>query len=131
MYLSRYVQGNIARSSLNICMTHLARFGGAPQMMANKIGKEDAVRNAAIWTNVHLGEPEEPIGFGLSVAPLRLRVRTRSSLRSATRCALLTCGPRGVCVYYLQSSALSTEPLHGIVVFRTGTLLGFNIQELP
>jgi hypothetical protein len=36
-------------------------------MMAGKMGKKDAVKNAVIYTSVHLGEAEELGGFGLAV----------------------------------------------------------------
>lgn len=36
--------------------------------------KKDTVRDAADYTNVHLGEPEEPNRFGLTLDPSRLRV---------------------------------------------------------
>ncbi|KAG1889511.1 hypothetical protein F4604DRAFT_1712737 [Suillus subluteus] len=39
-----------------------------------KSGKKDAVRDAAVRTNVHLGEPEEPNRFGLTLDPSKLRV---------------------------------------------------------
>lgn len=32
--------------------------------MAAKSRKKDAVRDAAVYTSVHLGEPEEPNWFG-------------------------------------------------------------------
>lgn len=36
-------------------------------MMAGKMGKKDAVKDAVIYTSVHLGEAEELGGFGLAV----------------------------------------------------------------
>lgn len=36
-------------------------------MMAGRLGKSDAVKDAVIHTNVHLGEAEEIGGFGIAV----------------------------------------------------------------
>ena len=36
-------------------------------MMAGKTGKKDAVKNAVIHTQVHLGEPKDIGGFGIAV----------------------------------------------------------------
>ncbi|KII92573.1 hypothetical protein PLICRDRAFT_172648 [Plicaturopsis crispa FD-325 SS-3] len=40
---------------------------GATQMMARKLGKADAVKDAKINVSVHLGEPEGLGGFGIAV----------------------------------------------------------------
>ncbi|KAG1757810.1 hypothetical protein EDB19DRAFT_66768 [Suillus lakei] len=88
--------GDVTGQNCSPWAMYLAYFVGALHMMAGKIGKKGAARNAAVHTNVHLGEPEEPNRFGLILDPLRLRVRTRmrNSFRSATRCVLLTRCPR-------------------------------------
>ena len=44
-----------------------ACFLGALQMMAGRLGKSDAVKDAVIHTNVHLGEAEQIGGFGIAV----------------------------------------------------------------
>jgi len=48
-------------------MGYAACFLGALQMMAGKAGKKDAVKNAMIHTQVHLGEPKDIGGFGIAV----------------------------------------------------------------
>ncbi|KIJ68117.1 hypothetical protein HYDPIDRAFT_37681 [Hydnomerulius pinastri MD-312] len=48
-------------------MGYASCFLGALQMMAGRMGKKDAARNAVIHTSVHLGEPEQMGGFGLAV----------------------------------------------------------------
>ena len=44
-----------------------ACFLGALQMVANRLGKSDAVKGAVIHTSVHLGEAEQIGGFGIAV----------------------------------------------------------------
>ncbi|KAG1784191.1 hypothetical protein EV702DRAFT_953762, partial [Suillus placidus] len=53
---------------------HLACSVWASRCMAAKSGKKNAVRDAAVHTNAHLGEPEEPNRFGLTLDLSRLRV---------------------------------------------------------
>ncbi|OJA18671.1 hypothetical protein AZE42_08860 [Rhizopogon vesiculosus] len=48
-------------------MGYASCYLGALQMMAGKMGKKDAVKNAVIHARVHLGEAEELGGFGLAV----------------------------------------------------------------
>ncbi|KAH7888866.1 OsmC/Ohr family [Phlebopus sp. FC_14] len=48
-------------------MGYASCFLGALQMMAGKLGKKDAARNAVIHASVHLGEPEQMGGYGLAV----------------------------------------------------------------
>jgi organic hydroperoxide reductase OsmC/OhrA len=67
-YACTYIRVMLTRySALNICVMHTACYLGALQMMAGKMGKKDAVKNAVIHANVHLGEAEELGGFGLAV----------------------------------------------------------------
>lgn len=44
-----------------------ACFLGALQMMAGRLGKSEAVKDAVIHTSVHLGEADEIGGFGIAV----------------------------------------------------------------
>ncbi|GBE80635.1 OsmC-like protein [Sparassis crispa] len=48
-------------------MGYSACFLGALQMVASKMGKSDMAKNAAIHTEVHLGQPNDMGGFGLEV----------------------------------------------------------------
>jgi len=48
-------------------MGYASCFLGALQMMAGRLGKSDAVKDAVIHTSVHLGEAEEIGGFGIAV----------------------------------------------------------------
>lgn len=45
----------------------LACFLGALQLVAGKKGKGEMAKNAAIHTQVHMGQPEGMQGFGLQV----------------------------------------------------------------
>ncbi|KAI9571130.1 OsmC/Ohr family [Boletus coccyginus] len=48
-------------------MGYASCFLGALQMMAGRLGESDAVKDAVIHTNVHLGEAEQIGGFGIAV----------------------------------------------------------------
>ncbi|KAN0091269.1 OsmC/Ohr family [Tylopilus felleus] len=48
-------------------MGYASCFLGALQMVANRLGKSDAVKGAVIHTSVHLGEAEQIGGFGIAV----------------------------------------------------------------
>ncbi|KAF8843028.1 OsmC-domain-containing protein [Paxillus ammoniavirescens] len=48
-------------------MGYASCFLGALQMVAGQKGKKDAVKNAVIYTSVHLGEAEKLGGFGIAV----------------------------------------------------------------
>ncbi|KAG8214048.1 OsmC-like protein [Butyriboletus roseoflavus] len=48
-------------------MGYASCFLGAMQMMAGRLGKSDAVKDAVIHTSVHLGEAEQIGGFGVAV----------------------------------------------------------------
>ncbi|KAH0827982.1 OsmC/Ohr family [Lanmaoa asiatica] len=48
-------------------MGYASCFLGALQMMAGRLGKSDAVKDAVIETRVHLGEAEQIGGFGIAV----------------------------------------------------------------
>lgn len=52
---------SVAHASVTAC------FLGALQLMAGRMGKSDAVKDAVIHTKVHLGEAEEIGGFGIAV----------------------------------------------------------------
>jgi len=59
--------GNGCNPEMLFAMGYASCFLGALQMVAGKAGKNDAVKNAVIHANVHIGEPKDIGGFGIAV----------------------------------------------------------------
>lgn len=67
------------------------------QMMAGRMGKSDAVKEAVIHTSVHLGEAEQIGGFGIAVDIRVEGVEDEEVIKAGheVRCALCF-GRRGI-----------------------------------
>ncbi|KAF8557623.1 OsmC-like protein [Imleria badia] len=60
-------QGDGTNPEQLFAMGYASCFLGALQLMAGRLGKSDAVKDAVIHTSVHLGEAEQIGGFGIAV----------------------------------------------------------------
>ncbi|CCL98672.1 uncharacterized protein FIBRA_00674 [Fibroporia radiculosa] len=60
-------KGDGQNPEMLFAMGYASCFLGAMQMMAGRVGKAEAVKNAVIHAQVHVGTPNEMEGFGLKV----------------------------------------------------------------